>query len=94
MQQDNTGTKYPALFVLNGPSQFLQCFTVTLSIHRLTYGQEVDQEISPSVLIAETISKDGPRSETVVVSRRMNVLDDKWPYDTREQIWSKPHSKF
>jgi hypothetical protein len=42
MQEDNTGTKHPALLVLNGPSQFLQCFTVALSIHHLTSGQEVD----------------------------------------------------
>ena len=33
MRQGNTGTKHPALLVLNGPSQFPQCFTVMLSIH-------------------------------------------------------------
>jgi hypothetical protein len=44
VQEDNTGTKHPAPLVLNGLSQFLQCFTVTLSIHRLTSGQEVDVE--------------------------------------------------
>ena len=48
MQQYNTGTNHPAPLVLNGPSQVLQCFTVTL-IHRLTSGQEVDEENAPSV---------------------------------------------
>ncbi|PNF31035.1 hypothetical protein B7P43_G17892 [Cryptotermes secundus] len=33
VQEDNTGTKHSAPLVLNGPPQFLQCFTVTLSIH-------------------------------------------------------------
>jgi hypothetical protein len=32
VQEDNTGTKHPAPLVLNGPLQFLQCFTVTLSL--------------------------------------------------------------
>jgi hypothetical protein len=41
VQEDNTGTKHPAPLVLNGPSQFLQRFTVKLSIHHLTSGQEV-----------------------------------------------------
>ena len=49
MQQDNTGTKHLAPFVLNGPLQFQQYFAVTLSIHRLTSGQEVDEENTPSV---------------------------------------------
>ena len=49
VQQDNTGTYYPAPFVLNGPSQFLQCFAVTLSIHRLTSAQDIDEENAPSV---------------------------------------------
>ena len=35
-QQDNASTKHPA--PLNGPSQFLQCFAVMLSIHHLTSG--------------------------------------------------------
>ena len=46
VKQNNTGTEYPALFVLNGPSQ---CFAVTLSIHRLISGQEVDEENALSV---------------------------------------------
>ena len=48
-QQDNASTKHPAPLVLNGPSQFLQCFAVMLSIHCLTSGQEVDEENAPSV---------------------------------------------
>ena len=44
MQQDNIGTKHPAPLVLNGLSQFLQRFTVMLSIHRLSSGQEVNKE--------------------------------------------------
>ena len=49
VQQDNTGTKHPAPLVLNGPSQFLQCFSVKLRIYRLISGQEVDEENAPSV---------------------------------------------
>ena len=48
VQQDNISTKHPSLPVLNALSQFLQCFAVTLSIHRLTSGQEVDKENAPS----------------------------------------------
>ena len=43
-------TKHPAPLVLNGPSQFQQCFTVTLSIHHLTSGQKIDEENVPPVL--------------------------------------------
>ena len=49
MQQDNTDTKHPAPFVLNGQSEFLQCLAIKLSIHSLTSGQEVDEENAPSV---------------------------------------------
>ena len=49
VQKENAGTKNPALLVLNYTSQCLQCFAVTLSIHRLTSGQEVDEENAPSV---------------------------------------------
>ena len=38
MQQGNTGTKHPALLILNDLLQFLLCFTVMLSIHHLTSG--------------------------------------------------------
>ena len=44
MQQDETGTRHPEPLVLNGPSQFLQCFAIMLSIHCFTSGQEVDEE--------------------------------------------------
>ena len=47
LQQENTGTKHSAPLVLNGPSQFSQLFAVTLSIHRLTSGQEVEKENVP-----------------------------------------------
>ena len=47
--KNNIGTKHPAPLVLNGPSQFLQCFTVTLSIHCLNSGQKVDEKNVPSV---------------------------------------------
>ena len=48
VQKDNSGTNYPVPLLLNGPSEFLQYFAVTLSIHRLTSGQEVHEENSPS----------------------------------------------
>ena len=49
VQQNNTGIKPPAPLLLNVPLQFRQCFAVTISIHRLTSGQEVDDENAPSV---------------------------------------------
>ena len=44
VQQDNTGTKHPAPLDLNCPTQYLHCFAVTLNIHCLTFGQELDEE--------------------------------------------------
>jgi hypothetical protein len=42
VQEDNTGTKHPAPLVLNGSSQFLQCFTVTLLLTALHSRRELE----------------------------------------------------
>jgi hypothetical protein len=42
VQEDNTGTKHPAPLVLNGSSQFLQCFTVTLTLTALHSRRELE----------------------------------------------------
>ena len=45
VQQESTGTKHPAPFVLNSRK-----FVVTLNIHRLISGQDVDEENDPFIL--------------------------------------------
>ena len=49
VRPDNTGSEHLLPIFLNGPSQCLQCFSVTLSIHRLISGQEVDEQNAPIV---------------------------------------------